>query len=287
MARKKTSSFSSGLLLLALAGGATLLAYFLLTPSESSPTAPSETVSESSGAGGSLQFEFYDRLQQGAVETNVQANEPAQPGAAEISQLIEQLTPEEPSPAQNQLEIAAGALEELARTIAAGLDTRPPEPVAEPEPLPPAPVEAAQPSETILALPDSSSSSRTPIESTATSAPNRPAEPEPEPAPFRESMPASASQAPAGPGTQLPAATGPISDGTVLQSGAFRQEELARRELERQRSLGLDVEIEQRPGQDGALFLIRSSPYRSSDELEEAELVFRLHNVETVRRALP
>lgn len=285
MARKQDSSFSSGLLWLTLAGGATLLAYFLLTPSGSSPAAPAETVSESGEAGGSLQFEFYDRLQQDAVETNAQANEPAQPGAAEISQLIEQLTPEEPSPAQNQLEIAAGALEELARTIAAGLDTRPPEPVAEPEPLPPAPVEPAQPSETILAVPDSSSSSRTPIESAATSAPNRPTEPEPEP--DRESMPASASQAAAGPGTQLPAATGPIADGTVLQSGAFRQEELARRELERQRSLGLDVEIEQRPGQDGALFLIRSSPYRSSDELEEAELVFRLHNVETVRRALP
>ena len=284
MARKQDSSFSSGLLWLTLAGGATLLAYFLLTPSGSSPAAPSETVSETSGAGGSLQFEFYDRLQQDAVETNAQANEPAPPGAAEISQLIEQLTPEEPSPAQNQLEIAAGALEELAQTIAAGLDTRPPEPVAEPEPLPPAPVVPAQPSETILAVPESS---RTPGESVATSAPNRPAEPEPEPAPPRESMPASTSQAAAGSGTQLPAATGAISDGTVLQSGAFRREELARRELERQRSLGLDVEIEQRPGQDGALFLIRSSPYRNGQELEEAELVFRLHNIETVRRALP
>ncbi len=277
MARKQTSSFSSGLLWLTLASGATLLAYFLLTPSGNPPAAPAETVSETSGAEGSLQFEFYDRLQQEAVETN----EPAPPGAAEISQLIEQLTPEEPSPAQNQLEIAAGALEELAQTIAAGLDTRAPEPVAEPEPLPPAPVEPAQPSETILAAPDSSrDSSRTPIESVATSAPNRPTEPEPEPDPARTPIEDS-------PAPQSPAATSPRPDGTVLQTGAFRQEELARRELERQRSLGLDVEIEQRPGQDGALFLIRSSPYRSSDELEEAELVFRLHNVETVRRALP
>ncbi len=284
MARKKTSSFSSGLLWLTLAGGATLLAYFLLTPSGSSPAAPAETVSESGEAGGALQFEFYDRLQQEAVETNVQVNEPAPPGAAEISQLIEQLTPEEPSPARNQLEIAAGALEELAQTIAAGLDTRAPEPVAEPEPLPPVPVEPTQPSETILAVPELSG---IPIESVATSAPNRPTEPEPEPAPVRESTSASTSQAAAGPGTQLPAATSPRPGGTVLQSGAFRREELARRELERQRSLGLDVEIEERPGEGGALFLIRSNPYRGSDALEEAELVFRLHNIETMRRTLP
>ncbi len=256
MARKQTSSFSSGLLWLTLAGGATLLAYFLLMPSGNPPAAPAETVSETSGAEGSLQFEFYDRLQQEAVETN----EPAPPGAAEISQLIEQLTPEEPSPAQNQLEIAAGALEELAQTIAAGLDTRAPEPVAEPEPLPPAPVEPAQPSETILAAPDSS---RTPIG-------------EPTRTPIEGS-----------PAPRSPAATSPRPGGTVLQTGAFRQEELARRELERQRSLGLDVEIEERPGEGGGLFLIRSNPYRGSDALEEAELVFRLHNIDTMRRTLP
>lgn len=260
MARKQTSSFSSGLLWLTLAGGATLLAYFLLTPSGNPPAAPAETVSESGGAGGALQFEFYDRLQRDAVETNVQANEPAQPGAAEISQLIEQLTPEEPSPVQNQLEIAAGALEELAQTIAAGLDTRAPEPVAEPEPLPPVPVEPTPPAETVLAAPDPA---RTPIG-------------EPARTPIEDS-----------PAPRSPAATSPRPGGTVLQSGAFRREELARRELERQRSLGLDVEIEERPGEGGGLFLIRSNPYRGSDALEEAELVFRLHNIETMRRTLP
>lgn len=274
MARTKSSSFSSGLLLLVLAGGVTLLAYFLLTPSGSPPA---ETASESTGAGGALQFEFYDRLQQDAVETNIQANEPAaQPGAAEISQLIEQLTPEEPSPAQNQLEIAAGALEELAQTIAAGLDTRAPEPVAMPEPLPPAPVEPAQPAETVLAAPEpsepSSEPSRTPID------PSDPSEPSSSP---------SRTPTEVSPEPQSPAVTSPRPSRTVLQSGAFQQEELARRELERQRSLGLDVEIEERPGQAGALFLIRSSPYRGSDELEEAELVFRLHNIETMRRTLP
>ncbi len=75
--------------------------------------------------------------------------------------------------------------------------------------------------------------------------------------------------------------------GTVLQSGAFRQQELALSELERQRNLGLDVEIMQRPGQNGAMFLIQSGPFDSAEKVEEAEMVFRLHNIETARRALP
>jgi len=73
----------------------------------------------------------------------------------------------------------------------------------------------------------------------------------------------------------------------VLQSGAFRQRELAQSELERQRGLGLDVEINERAGRNGALFVLQSGPFAASDKLEEAELVFRLHNIETMRRSLP
>ncbi|MYA36107.1 MAG: SPOR domain-containing protein [Gammaproteobacteria bacterium] len=75
--------------------------------------------------------------------------------------------------------------------------------------------------------------------------------------------------------------------GTVLQSGAFSQQELALSELQRQRSLGLEVEMRQRPGQDGPMFLLQSGPYDSRDRLEEAEMVFRLNNIDTARLSTP
>ncbi len=75
--------------------------------------------------------------------------------------------------------------------------------------------------------------------------------------------------------------------GTVLQSGAFRQQELALSELQRQRSLGLEVEMRRRGGQDGPMFLLQSGPYDSRDRLEEAEMVFRLHDIPTARRSSP
>lgn len=75
--------------------------------------------------------------------------------------------------------------------------------------------------------------------------------------------------------------------GTVLQSGAFSQQELALSELQRQRSLGLEVGMRQRPGQDGPMFLLQSGPYDSPDKLVEAEMVFRLHNIPTARLSPP
>lgn len=75
--------------------------------------------------------------------------------------------------------------------------------------------------------------------------------------------------------------------GTVLQSGAFSRQERALSELQRQRSLGLEVEMRQRPGQDGPMFLLQSGPYDSRDRLEEAELVFRLNDIPTARLSLP
>lgn len=106
----------------------------------------------------------------------------------------------------------------------------------------------------------------------------------PEPTPAAPAAPESAAE------TVL-AAPAPASSrgesGTVLQSGAFRQQELALSELERQQNLGLEVEIMQRPGQNGTMFLIQSGPYDSRDKLEEAEMVFRLHSIATARRSLP
>lgn len=114
--------------------------------------------------------------------------------------------------------------------------------------------------------------------------------PVPDPVSAPEPAPA-APVAPAPSAETVLAAPSPTSNrgdaGTVLQSGAFRQQELALSELERQQNLGLEVEIMQRPGQNGTMFLIQSGPYDSRDKLEEAEMVFRLHSIATARRSLP
>lgn len=75
--------------------------------------------------------------------------------------------------------------------------------------------------------------------------------------------------------------------GTVLQSGAFRQQERALSELQWQRSLGLEVEMRRRGGQDGPMFLLQSGPYDSRDRLEEVEMVFRLYDIPTARLSSP
>jgi len=112
-----------------------------------------------------------------------------------------------------------------------------------------------------------------------TPVPDRVAPPEPLPAPPVEPKPVVlASPAPD---------IAPGQPGTILQSGAFRQQRLAAAELERQRRLGLDVRISERPGQGGPMFLIQSGPYPSQEKLEEAELVYRVHNIATARHRQP
>ena len=234
MARKKKSqAFPTGILLLAVAASATLLGYLVLAPAGSDTAGDAPGAADSSGD--TLEFEFYDRLQQNEVQVNTPANEPVAPGAVEVEQLAEQLT----SDAQNPLEVATEALEQIAETIVTGLESPVPDPVAAPEPIPAVPVAPQPQAETVLAAP-------TPVEAQA-----------------------------------------PRQSGTLLQSGAFRQRELAASELERQRSLGLEVRMRQRAGQNGPLFLLQSGPYDSRDRLEEAEMVFRLHDIPTARLASP
>ncbi len=295
MPAKRKFSFPTGLLLLALAGAATLLGYLLLAPAAPEPAGEiPDAVGLGGAGGGSLEFEFYDRLQQGDVEVGSRPGEPADPGATEVGRLIEQLTPAEPSAAQTQVEIAAGALEDIAQTIVSGIETRGPAAVSAPEPAPAAPVEPLSPAETTLGAPEPSpepAPEPTP-ESSATGA-----EPAPAPAAPRNSTPAPApiptrpaaaepEPAPASP-PPAPATGAAGQTGTLLQSGAFRQRELAQSELERQRGLGLEVEISERAGREGALFVLQAGPFAASDKLEEAELVFRLHNIDTLRRSLP
>ena len=238
MAKKKSQAFPAGILLLALAASATLLGYLVLSPAD--PDSGGNLSGSGESADGTLEFEFYDRLQQNEVQVNTPAGEPAEPGPPEVEQTVEQLAEQLNPDAQTQLEIATEALEQIAETIVTGLETPAPDRVAAPEPVRPAPTEPQPPAETVLAAPSS-------------------------PAPVNAA--------------RLP--------GTVLQSGAYSQQELALSELQRQRNLGLEVEIMQRSGQNGPLFLLQSGPYDSRDKLEEAEMVFRLHNIATARLSTP
>jgi len=231
MARTKSQAFPTGILLLALAASAALLGYLVLSPAE--PDTAGDLPGSADNTDNTLEFEFYDRLRENEVQVNSPADEPAEPGSADIEQLAELLTTD----SQIQLENATEALEQIAETIVDGLDTPVPDRVAAPEPVPPVPVAPQSQAETVLAAP----------------------------------APAEAQNQP----------------GTVLQSGAFSRQELALSELQRQRSLGLEVEMRQRPGQDGPMFLLQSGPYDSRDRLEEAELVFRLNNIPTARLSSP
>ena len=233
MARKKSEAFPTGILVFALAASSALLGYLLLSPTDTDTTGDLPDSAENTG--GALEFEFYDRLQQNEVQVNTPANEPAEPGAAEVEQLADQLNTD----SQVQLEIATEALEQIAETIVTGLESPVPDRVAAPRPMPAVPVAPQTQAETVLAAP-------APVETQARS-----------------------------------------QAGTVLQSGAFRQQERALSELQRQRNLGLEVEMRQRPGQDGPMFLLQSGPYDSRDRLEEAELVFRLHAIPTARLSSP
>ncbi len=123
-----------------------------------------------------------------------------------------------------------------------------------------------------------------------TPVPDRVAAPEPvppvpvAPQPRAETVLAAPTPAPAP--TTAPDEAG-RQTGTLLQSGAFSRRENALSELERQRNLGLEVDMTQRAGQNGPVFLLRSGPYDSRDRLEEAELVFRLNNIDTARLSTP
>lgn len=74
--------------------------------------------------------------------------------------------------------------------------------------------------------------------------------------------------------------------GFILQSGAFQQYESARAESERQRLLGLDVNVKQQELLGRTLYLIQSGPYTSSLILSEAEEILRTNNIPNLRMTI-
>jgi cell division protein FtsN len=74
--------------------------------------------------------------------------------------------------------------------------------------------------------------------------------------------------------------------GFILQTGAFQQFESARSESERQRLLGLDVNVKQQELLGRTLYLVQSGPYTSSSILNEAEQLLRVNNIPSLRMTI-
>jgi cell division protein FtsN len=84
-----------------------------------------------------------------------------------------------------------------------------------------------------------------------------------------------------------PAVTEEIFDpGFILQSGAFQQFDSARTENERQRLIGLDVNVKQQELLGRSLYLVQSGPYTSSKILKEAEQLLRANNIPSLRMTI-
>ncbi|MGI9250839.1 MAG: SPOR domain-containing protein [Pseudohongiellaceae bacterium] len=74
-----------------------------------------------------------------------------------------------------------------------------------------------------------------------------------------------------------------ISPIYLLQSGAFQQLALANAAMQRQRELGLDVQVQQQEVQGRILYLVQSGPYQTGDALSEAETVLQSNNIASMR----
>ena len=74
--------------------------------------------------------------------------------------------------------------------------------------------------------------------------------------------------------------------GFILQSGAFQQFDSARTENERQRQIGIDVNVKQQELLGRTLYLVQSGPYTSSKLLKEAEQLLRANNIPSLRMTI-
>ena len=74
--------------------------------------------------------------------------------------------------------------------------------------------------------------------------------------------------------------------GFILQTGAFQQFESAQSESQRQRLLGLDVNVKQQELLGRTLYLVQSGPYTSSSILNEAEQLLQANNIPSLRMTI-
>jgi len=74
--------------------------------------------------------------------------------------------------------------------------------------------------------------------------------------------------------------------GFILQSGAFQQFDSARTENDKQRLLGLDVNVKQQELLGRILYLVQSGPYTNSNILNEAEQLLQENNIPSLRMTI-
>ena len=74
--------------------------------------------------------------------------------------------------------------------------------------------------------------------------------------------------------------------GFILQTGAFQQFESAQSESERQKLLGLEVNVKQQELLGRTLYLVQSGPYTSSNILNQAEQLLRANNIPSLRMSI-
>ena len=74
--------------------------------------------------------------------------------------------------------------------------------------------------------------------------------------------------------------------GFILQSGAFQQFDSARNENDKQRLIGLDVNVKQQELLGRTLYLVQSGPYTSSNILNQAEQLLRANNIPSLRMSI-
>ena len=74
--------------------------------------------------------------------------------------------------------------------------------------------------------------------------------------------------------------------GFILQSGAFQQFDSARNENDKQRLIGLDVNVKQQELLGRTLYLVQSGPYTSSNILKEAEQLLQANNIPSLRMTI-
>ena len=84
-----------------------------------------------------------------------------------------------------------------------------------------------------------------------------------------------------------PGADDPLAHQTMLQTGAFQQQERAYNEMNRLRSLGLQADVRSESSLPGrTLFLVQAGPYGTVGSLRDAEQVLRANNIRSMRLEL-
>ena len=75
----------------------------------------------------------------------------------------------------------------------------------------------------------------------------------------------------------------PLPASYMLQSGAFQDAQRAQNEVERQKSLGLDVSVKVQELTGRRLYLVQSGPYTTRGQLDAAETTLRRNAIKSLR----